>query len=286
MSRKSDTLTIPKKLQKDDFVTNATHAESVRQLVEQKKREYEDVQQRIAVAKSQLRKLQDNLVQTENDFNSKIKEEKLKFQQERDEKLNDLELRNTNMQRGEEDLNNRIRDLQEREADNAKIDEERKQVMNLRIEYEKNKNQAELELTKAQALKDKNQTDIENLANKEVQVDGQLKEAKQQLANAEYIKNKTEEEKKDVLTQLSNLKALRSELEPEIKKLEELKAINKKLLSDAEHKDNEANIKIEEDKKLIKSMEEREQRIRAREVAVSSKEEDVARRELMLTNKK
>jgi len=269
---KTENLEIPKKLQETDVLI------MTKGLIEQKKLELADLNHKILLAKSSITTLQQQQVDMQNKFNQQMYQDKQKLENERNIKLNDLAHREDVMNQGERDLGRRITELDAREKDVLKLEDERKKLVSDRIEVEKLKTQALQDIEEGNRLISEAQSRI-NIANiKEA-------EAKQAIAKAEQINTSVTAREDGLKVQteelnrrIKNLEEVKKEIDPKLVELgEKEKSINKKL-QEAELKEANANSKLEEDKRTFAAIEEKLKALKDKEFDIANREEELLRR--------
>lgn len=265
-------LEIPEKLQDTDVLL------MVKRLIEQKKLELENINHQILLAKSAITALQEQQVRMKNEFDQKIFQDKQQLEQEGIKKHNDWIYREDIITKNERDIGKRIAELDMREADVLKIEDERKELRNNRIEVEKLKTQAIEDINSANQLISEAQSRI-NTANIKEQ------EAKQVIAKAENLnsevvrgKDELKIQREDLDRRLKNLEEVKKDVEPKLKELtEKEKSIDKKL-NEIQVEEANISLKIEEDKKILVAIEEKLGQMRNKEIDIATREEDLLRK--------
>lgn len=279
MAVKEEVLNIPEKLS-DQFL----YADAVKSLVEQKKKEAADLNHSIFLANTQLMKLQSDQAKEKMMFDQKLRADKTKADNEFNKKSNDFAHREQKLSQGEQNLNDRLAMIRQKEEQMAKFEEEKKAIYNERIEIEKFKNASQIEFTKTQALKQEAQSKIDNAAVKEAQALAMFQKAKDMEASSEQKLGNAIAREKEAIATKENIEKIRDEITPKLEELETKRSEIEKNLKLIKQKEDEIKSKIEQDKIMLSNISNRESVVRTKEIDIASREEEVMRKEML--NKK
>ncbi len=259
--------------------------EAMKQLLAQKQLEYEAIQGKIRQFKTQTIALEERLRTMESEFNSKMKQEKTKFDKEKQAKLTDLSNREDKMQTAERNLIERITNVEQRETTAEKIHAERKQLLDERLKYENLNREADKELKDAVTLSDKARDKLDLVATKEIEVNNKLKETKHIQSIIETDKQNLLEWEQDLVKQKDNLEKLRDEVTPKIEEYKKITADNEKTIVEIKSREQEIDRKIEQDNSLLAILEDKQRKLQMREIDISTREQDLVRKEIIFKNK-
>jgi chromosome segregation ATPase len=278
MNKEKDAvLEIPEK-QQDQFL----YVEAVKNLVEQKKAEFQVLQGKIGQYKTQLISLERRIASLESEHKEKMLQERQNFEKEKTAKFTDMDNRFDALQKAESDYRQRKIDLDERELENAKIKDERKKLLDEKIRYEKLNTEAQEKSNKADTLIEEANKKLEMAAGKELSAKLKLDE----IANIKSIVDLSEaairEHKKEVANQINNLQDLRKEVQPKIEEYHNLIKQNEAQLKEIQQKDLDVKAKIEENNKLFEAILKKEENNKQKEIFLATKEEELLRKELLL----
>ena len=280
MAKKEETLVIPEKNR-----SGIEHLELLKILTLQEQQKFSDLQQKVLVAKTQLQSLNESLAMTKSNFNQQMSLEKQEFHNLKEQKLNELTVLESKLKEWERNFNERLMELQQRELDNMKVSDERKTIYNSRLEVDKLKRDAVVELENLSILKAKSESEISQASIKSKNAEKQLAEAKNLNSDAEYKLGVAKEKESKVIADLDNIVKIREELEPRIVELKEIQVNNEKLLKDAQEKENLVDIKLQENDKMLDNIRKENEVLNAKKIDIATREEAVLRKEL-LTEKK
>ncbi len=259
--------------------------EAMKQLLAQKQLEYEAIQGKIRQFKTQTIALEERLRTMESEFNSKMKQEKTKFDKEKQAKLTDLSNREDKMQTAERSLIERITNVEQRETTAEKIHAERKQLLDERLKYENLNREADKELKDAVTLSDKARDKLDLVATKEIEVNNKLKETKNIQSIIETDKQNLLVREQDLVKQKDNLEKLRDEVTPKIEEYKKITADNEKTIVEIKSREQEIDRKIEQDNSLLAILEDKQRKLQMREIDISTREQDLVRKEIIFKNK-
>ncbi len=259
--------------------------EAMKQLLAQKQLEYEAIQGKIRQFKTQTIALEERLRTMESEFNSKMKQEKTKFDKEKQAKLTDLSNREDKMQTAERNLIERITNVEQRETTAEKIHAERKQLLDERLKYENLNREADKELKDAVTLSDKARDKLDLVATKEIEVNNKLKETKNIQSIIETDKQNLLAREQDLVKQKDNLEKLRDEVTPKIEEYKKITADNEKTIVEIKSREQEIDRKIEQDNSLLAILEDKQRKLQMREIDISTREQDLVRKEIIFKNK-
>ena len=274
-----DTLEVPEK-QQDQF----TYAESVKYLVEQKKAEFQAIQGKIAQYKTQVATLEQRLISLEGEHKAKLLAEKQAFERDKQQKTNELANRFSALQKNEGDYVQRKIAIEERELRVENVNREKKALLDERLKYEQLNTQAKAKFGEANNLYDEAVKKIDDASKKEADVNNKLTAIK----NIKSIVNKRKEDliaqENEIKKQADNLIALRKEIAPKIEELNKLNLESNKKIADIIQKEKEIKDRIEEDNKIMSVIEEREKRLKQKELDLATKEQELLRKEIVIKN--
>ncbi len=259
--------------------------EAMKHLLAQKQLEYEAIQGKIRQFKTQTIALEERLRTMESEFNSKMKQEKTKFDKEKQAKLTDLSNREDKMQTAERNLIERITNVEQRETTAEKIHAERKQLLDERLKYENLNREADKELKDSITLSDKARDKLDLVATKEIEVNNKLKETKNIQSIIETDKQNLLAREQDLVKQKDNLEKLRDEVTPKIEEYKKITADNEKTIVEIKSREQEIDRKIEQDNSLLAILEDKQRKLQMREIDISTREQDLVRKEIIFKNK-
>lgn len=280
MAKKEEVLVIPEK-QKNGI----EHLELLKMLTAQEKIKFDDLQQKVLTCKTQMQALNESMVRTKSDFNQQMNIEKQKFEDTKNQKLNELIILESKLKEWEKNYNERLMSLQERENENVKVINERKELYNLRIEVDRLKRDAIVEIENLSILKSKAEAEIAQADIKIKNSDKELARAKDMLSNAEYKLGLVSEKEKKTSADLENIVKIREDLEPRIAELKETQVANEKTLKEITEKENLINAKLLENDKMLDNIRKESEALNSKKIEIATREEAVLRKEYLTKSK-
>lgn len=280
MAKKEEVLVIPEK-QKNGI----EHLELLKMLTAQEKVKFDDLQQKVLTCKTQMQALNESMVRTKSDFNQQMNIEKQKFEDTKNQKLNELIILESKLKEWEKNYNERLMSLQERENENVKVINERKELYNLRIEVDRLKRDAIVEIENLSILKSKAEAEIAQADIKIKNSDKELARAKDMLSNAEYKLGLVSEKEKKTSADLENIVKIREDLEPRIAELKETQVANEKTLKEITEKENLINAKLLENDKMLDNIRKESEALNSKKIEIATREEAVLRKEYLTKSK-
>lgn len=280
MAKKEEVLVIPEK-QKNGI----EHLELLKMLTAQEKIKFDDLQQKVLTCKTQMQALNESMVRTKSDFNQQMNIEKQKFEDTKNQKLNELIILESKLKEWEKNYNERLMSLQERENENVKVINERKELYNLRIEVDRLKRDTIVELENLSILKSKAEAEIAQADIKIKNSDKELARAKDMLSNAEYKLGLVSEKEKKTSADLENIVKIREDLEPRIAELKETQVANEKTLKEITEKENLINAKLLENDKMLDNIRKESEALNSKKIEIATREEAVLRKEYLTKSK-
>lgn len=280
MAKKEEVLVIPEK-QKNGI----EHLELLKMLTAQEKIKFDDLQQKVLTCKTQMQALNESMVRTKSDFNQQMNIEKQKFEDTKNQKLNELIILESKLKEWEKNYNERLMSLQERENENVKVINERKELYNLRIEVDRLKRDAIVEIENLSILKSKAEAEIAQADIKIKNSDKELAKAKDMFSNAEYKLGLVSEKEKKTSADLENIVKIREDLEPRIAELKETQVANEKTLKEITEKENLINAKLLENDKMLDNIRKESEALNSKKIEIATREEAVLRKEYLTKSK-
>ncbi len=280
MAEKIEVLKAPVKLEEQ-----VMYVEAMKNLVTQKQMEFEAIQGKITQYKTTLMTIERRIAVMEAEHKAKLLAERQEFENTRQKRLNDLDNRDDSLQKGENDLTKRKISLDERELQNEKVNTLKNSLLNDKMKYEQLNHEAEVKIEKANSFYDEVVKKMDEAAKKENDANKNLTEAKNLLSISQQKEGKLVEKSQDIQKQIDNLATLRNEVNPKIEELKSLISKNEKILSEINKKEQETKNKIEEDNKLLSILDEKQRHLKAREIEIITKEQELWRREIIFKNK-
>lgn len=280
MAKKEEVLVIPEK-QKNGI----EHLELLKMLTAQEKVKFDDLQQKVLTCKTQMQALNESMVRTKSDFNQQMNIEKQKFEDTKNQKLNELIILESKLKEWEKNYNERLMSLQERENENVKVINERKELYNLRIEVDRLKRDTIVELENLSILKSKAEAEIAQADIKIKNSDKELAKAKDMFSNAEYKLGLVSEKEKKTSADLENIVKIREDLEPRIAELKETQVANEKTLKEITEKENLINAKLLENDKMLDNIRKESEALNSKKIEIATREEAVLRKEYLTKSK-
>lgn len=280
MAKKEEVLVIPEK-QKNGI----EHLELLKMLTAQEKVKFDDLQQKVLTCKTQMQALNESMVRTKSDFNQQMNIEKQKFEDTKNQKLNELIILESKLKEWEKNYNERLMSLQERENENVKVINERKELYNLRIEVDRLKRDAIVEIENLSILKSKAEAEIAQADIKIKNSDKELAKAKDMFSNAEYKLGLVSEKEKKTSADLENIVKIREDLEPRIAELKETQVANEKTLKEITEKENLINAKLLENDKMLDNIRKESEALNSKKIEIATREEAVLRKEYLTKSK-
>lgn len=259
-----------------------SHAELLKIVINQKKADLDNLHHKILLAKNNLRAIEDGCRKTQSEFNQRMATEKQEIERLKNKKLNEYAQQEEKNQQAMRRFNEREMRLQEKEGTQARLDTERKALYEQRVELEKITRNSKVELERTFALQSEAQNKITQASLKEQQADKKLAEAKQLNSSAEYQLNQAKEMEKKSSLDLENVQKIREEITPKIAELEALIKKNEKILSETKEREANATAKIEENSRMIADMKKQHEALKNKEREIISREEEVARQEIVI----
>lgn len=277
--KEKEFLEIPEKKQ-DQFV----YIEAVKYMVQQKKAEFEALQGKITQYKTQLSVLESRLLTLESEHNAKLLQDRQKFENEKQIKLNDLMNRTDALQRGEADLIHRKIIIEEQESEIEKTKQERKNLLDEKMKFEHFNTELEIKFKEANEKMEAAIILNDKASTKNLDADTKFKEANNQLSISQRIKDEYLEKEEDIKKQTENLITLREEIAPQIEELKSLIAKNEETISEISKKEQNMKDRIEEDNQLLAKIDERDRTVKTKELTIATREEELLRKELIFKN--
>jgi len=248
-------------------------------IVEQKQRELEDLNHKVLQKKNTLATVEQSIRTQKADFDQKQREEKVKFEQERDTRLNKLAADEDELKKLQANYHRRDSSLKEHEIANLKVTEERKDLFATRLKAEDLISQNKTTLKNTQTLQAQAQSKLNEAGGIKAQADKLFKEAKQAESRTKRDLELAIEKEKEILRQAENLVKIRAEVKPQIKNLEDINKKNGQILADIEKKELGIEAKIKEDKRLLNEIAEQKKVLLKKSIELASREETITRKE-------
>lgn len=275
---KNDAVAVDSKFSKEDL----TNAQALDLLIIQRKNDLNNLQAQIAVANARLKTTQERIGEERGAFNSQMATEKTKSDQTCQLKTNDLLQREELVQRNEQSLTDRERTIKVRETQVDKVDDERTQLFNLRVETEKIQSEARVAKENTEHSESEALVKIENASNKEKEADKKLQEMSNKLQEATLLNNDTKKKEQSIADETKNLLKLREEVGPQLEKLEKLTSDNQRILSDTEKRAKEIDVKLNENRQLVDKIISEKNALDKKSIEFSTREKEILRKEAEL----
>lgn len=259
-----------------------TYNEAAKILLEQTKRDLDEINHKIQLKEIEMTNLDQSIVKKQSEFEQWRRSEEKKHTSEYTKKWNDLVERENRIAKSEIELTNRLANIQQREDVAIKLREKENTLNNERLEIEKIRSDVKLQEHNVGLKQDQLNAIEGNLVNREI-------ESKEIIRKANEINSSLAVREEDIKKQLDNIKAseknyekLKDFVEPKIKEIK-LKEdeIDKKLKEIKASEDKVIRIN-EENKSMLAGIETREKKVKDREKTVVQKEEEINRKALLL----
>ncbi len=266
-----------KKLAQEQEVPMFQYNSAIEQLVEIRKKEKDDLDHQIVLAKSRLKDIKEDTIKRESEFNQRLIADEQKFKNELSKRHNQLIEQENRINVLHNDLQQRSKDLLVKEERYLKVDEERKKIVNDRIEIEKMRVAAHNLMSEA----DRKVSEANSMfaqANEHVKKSKQLDD-KNAIRNQELVKreDKLKFDMKNLEMECNHLIELQEGVEPKIVELKQIEDRIKADKADIDNKHQEIINKADENKIGLKALEDRknkldqlEKQLRAREDKLDS----------------
>lgn len=261
------------------------YAEILKQNLETKQKELELIMGKIHVYKTQLVSLENRLTNMQSEFNANMLQQKQAFECEKQKKIAELDNRFDILNRAEVEITKRKMALEEQEQVLQEARKERDKLFAEKIKYEKLNTEANGRFDEANKMFDEASLRINQAAEKELKVQKQVEEVKLLKTQIDIAKEKIEDLNAENKQQIENLLSIRDDLNPKLAQYEKLVAINTAKLEAIKHGQEDINAKLDEDNRLFDIIKQKEAALKQKEIEVTTKEEDLKRRELLNEHK-
>lgn len=269
------------KLKNEKEVPMFEYNSAVQELVKLAKAEKDNLEQQIVLAKSRLSQTRQEIIRKEGEFNQWKMGEEQKFKNELSKRHNQLVDQENKMNIFHKDLEQRRADLLVKEERYLKVEEEKNAIGNTRVEVERirvNANnlmaEADRKLSEAKSamvqanirIEQSNKLDIKNVTKN------------QELAARE---DKLAFDLKNLEMERNHLAELKEFVEPKIVEIKDMEENIQNARKEIEIKHQEVINKTEENKIIMKALEDKKALLDKRENEIKSKEEELRRKILI-----
>ncbi len=259
--------------------------EAMKQLIVQKKMEFEAIQGQIRQYKTQIITLQEKLRIMESESIAKLNQEKAKFEKERQGKLNEFSNREEKINKGENDLRERLTTVSQREFTAERIHEERKKLMDEMVKYENLNKEAQLKYGEAVRLENSSKDKLDLVVKKDIDAEKKFAEVKNAQSIIETDRQDLINREQDLIKQKENLEKLRNEISPQIEEYKATISKSESVLKEIKLREEEIDKKLEQDNALLATLDDKQRKIQMKEIDISSREQDLIRKEIIYKNK-
>jgi len=270
------------KLEDNSKVSMFEYSEMASQMIEQRKKEFSNLQHNYLLATMALKNTQEQIANERVAFEQlKKAEEKrredilVKKERDMDEKAHALEVNVRTFEK-------RSADLKAREIAVAHLFEDRNKLNEERIDVERLRNKAEDAMRQA----NKKSSEASALMNTSRVKEDEAKAlmAKVDAMNVNLATREAQQKKQtdEIINRIKELNALKEIVDPKIKELELVDAGIKEKEAELAQREKDVARKLEEDRAIVIAFSEREKKLKAREIEVSTREQEVTRKLLLM----
>ena len=220
----------------------------------------------------------ERIIRENREFEAQKARELRKTEAEKQQILNSIINQKEALRVGEAGLVQRTRDLQQRETNVLKLEEERKKVLDSRIEIERLLSSAKMEKQNSALERSKLQSVLVEIDTREKSLKDKEEEIKRREAEMAIREGNINKLTQETNSKMTNVLEIQGNLEPRLKALKDTEESNKKILSEIKQKEIDIDSKLSQDRSLIAEITNRENKMRQKEIEVNSKLEEATRR--------
>jgi chromosome segregation ATPase len=264
--------------EKMNILDNMEYQEVLRVNIANLKAELQELQRQVANSSVEVAQNKDMLLRDKREFDTIKARELKKTEIEKQTILNSIVAQKEGLKQGEASLVRRSTDLQSRELAVMKLEEERKKVLDSRIEIQRLLGTAKSELQRATLEKANSQSALAEIDSREKEIKKAIEDIKLRETELASRENTISKLTKDTDAKLTNVLEIQKNIEPNLKALKETEDNNRKILDEIKQKEQSVNGKLEQDRSLIAEIQNREIKLRQKEIEVNSKLEEATRR--------
>lgn len=269
------------KLQESPKVTMFEYNDAIERLLKQSKEELNILQHNCLLATNQLKQTQEAIQRERSNFEQWKREQEAKHKNDMSLIKNSLDEREHRIKIGEQNYSKRDFDLKQKEVQMMALVEERNKVNNDRIDIEKLRVKANelLQDVNRKSGEATNKSNIVAMREKEIKdIVDSYNTKNQDISHRENILNQRDKEYQE---NLKNMNELKKTVEPKIKELSFMEENIKKTKEEVTRKEMDILRKIEENKAILRGMEEKDNKLKEKERFLNTKEEEVLRKSLL-----
>ena len=258
------------------------YADLLKMSIEKAKVEFSNIQQQITLANIALQNLQDAQVREKNAFDTQISRERKQAEEDRNNKKNEFSAREHALNQGEQELTSRMATLEGREREMEKMMDERKALINDRLEVERLKSLSSQELENSQNARADVESKIQQVSIREQQLLEKQKQVDITDSMLNQRKEALDEQEKAIAVRMRNLDEVKAVLEPKLKDLQEIDIKNKSDLKDIELKNIALKDREAENQKIEDALIAKDNLQKQKALELASKEAELKRREMLV----
>lgn len=256
--------------------------EGMKDIVEQKQREFSDLQHNIVLATLNLKQLQEQIGRDRNAFDNWKKGEQQKFEKECGLRQNKITEKENALSISEKTFVTRSEALKQKEVAVMRLMEERVQLNNDRIDVERLRTRTQSEFQEAKSKMSEANHKLEISVKKDKEIILKLELINSKISENNNIEQRILEKTKHVEASIKNLEAIQENIDPKIKEIEEIQKNIESQKLEIEKRNRDIDRKIEEERNLILTFSGTDKKLRQRELDLASKEEDYTRKMMAL----
>jgi hypothetical protein len=264
--------------EKTNILENMEYQEVLRVNVANLKAELQELQRQVANSSIEVAQNKEMLLRDKREFDAIKARELKKTELEKQAILNSIISQKEGLRIGEASLVRRSADLSVREQNVLKLEDERKKVLDSRIEIERLLGTAKQEMQRATLEKANSQSALAEIDSREKEITKQIEDIKLRETGLASRENALDKLTKDTDAKLNNALEIQKSIEPSLKALKETEDNNRKILDEIKQKEQSVNGKLDQDRSLIAEVTNRELKLRQKEIEVNSKLEEATRR--------
>jgi len=271
-----------KELKEETKVSMFEFSEITNQLIEQRKREFADIQHNYSLAQAALMQTQQRIGQEKVAFEQWKKAEAINKEKDFVRRQQELDAKEHALDVNVKTFEKRSAELKQKEVAVARLFEDRQKLNEDRIAIERIRTSAN-ELMATATRKDSEAKSAFNSARQKEEEAKKIK-ALAEAMNAEVSKQQEVLKKRgeEVLAKVKHLEEIQKLIEPKIKELEAIETRIADKEKELSVREKEVARKVEEDKAIVITFSDREKKLKAREIEVDSREQDIARKLLLI----
>jgi hypothetical protein len=264
--------------EKKNILDNMEYQEVLRVNIDNLKGELQELQRQVTNSSIEVAQNKEMIIRDKREFDAIKSRELKKTELEKQAILNTVIAQKESLRIGEQGLKQRSTDLQSREQNVLKLEDERKKVLDSRIEIARLLGTAKSEMQRATLERGNIQSALTEIDNREKAIKKQTEDIKLRETELALREEKIRKLTTDTDAKITNALEIQKNIEPSLKSLRETQENNTKILEEIRQKEQLVNGKLEQDRTLIAEVTNRELKLRQKEIEVNSKLEEATRR--------